>query len=147
MSFDQDSLGEALHELGTRIGQDCMPDPSGVVSFTAGDLTLSIEARPTDDTAYFHVAIRRLSEMPPDVLGAAMAYNLFRQPLPGSWLALDGETDELVLCYAAAKAGLDADRILALLDALAEAAEAIAVGLGRAEAPAAAEPMLGFIRA
>lgn len=124
-----DPLSEALGELGARVGQDCMPDPNGVVTFTADHLQLSIETKPTDDHAYFHVPVGRLAEMPRGALRTALEYNLFQQPLTGSWLALDRETDELVLCLAVPKAGLDADTLATVLDGLAEAAARVAGSL------------------
>ncbi len=131
MLIDGDILAEVLRELGEQIGEDCTPDQNGIVSFSTGSMIVSIETRPTDDVAFFHAPVGRLSELPRDVVLAALEWNLFAQPMPESWLAFDRETDELILCHAAPKSGLGPHRILTILGDLAATAEHLHDTLGR----------------
>lgn len=126
-----DPLNAMLDDLGAMIGQDCAFDSNGVVTFEINGRQVSLEACSGDETVAFHTPIGRLPEFsagrspndPADVMRAALVFNLFRQPLAGSWLALEDDSEELLLCLSAAKGDLRAEGLADILTGLAEAAD------------------------
>lgn len=150
MRDGQEHWRELLSELGDEAGVDLAPSPHGVVTVVFDGVTVSIENPDNSPFVYFHSPIRRLGADRARELEAAMRANLFGLPLSGAWLALDGTSDELFLCYSAQSAQLTSASMLALMEAVAASVGELReaeLGAGKA-APAdhdfAAE--LNFIR-
>jgi hypothetical protein len=91
----------ALKQLGSAIGTPLAFDDNSVIALEfAGDVTCSIEAPHDADRVFFYAPVLRLpSANLAQVLEDALALNLFKLSIASSALALDRETDGLVLCY------------------------------------------------
>ncbi|MEN3386726.1 MAG: hypothetical protein V7608_6770 [Hyphomicrobiales bacterium] len=120
-------IEQVLSELGASIGADLKPDANGVVTLAIGDdVALSIEVPADSDFVYFHGSVKRLGGS--DRVAAledAMERNLFGLSMSGAWLALDRSSGELLLCYSSLAAGVDADKLLGTLEALAATVRAL----------------------
>ncbi|RVU14838.1 CesT family type III secretion system chaperone [Methylobacterium oryzihabitans] len=125
-----------LAELGDLAGIDLTPDADGVATVLLDGVRISIECPEESPFLYLHAALWRLGPDRAREIEEAMRANLFGLPLSGAWLALDGASDEVVLCSAARSAGLAPDDLAALIEAMAGAARDLQA---RRTAPAAEE--------
>lgn len=101
MISDKDPFLNLLRELGELAGDDLAPNEHRLTTLTFDGVDISLENPAQSPFLYFHAPIKRLSSDSAHELGEAMKLNLFHLPLTGSWLALDAETEELVLCFSA----------------------------------------------
>src|SRR5262249_5726418 len=120
-------IKQALSELGAAIDADLTPDENGVVALTVeDDVMLSIEVPADSDFVYFHATVKRLGGKDRAAeLEDAMERNLFGLSMSGTWLALDRESDELLLCYSLLAADVDADKLSGTIEALAATVDAL----------------------
>src|SRR5579859_4274583 len=100
MLSDRQKAQDALHGLGAELGTQLAFDENGVITFEfTDDVTCSIEQPADSDQIFYYAAVFRMPASDRErVLADALALNLFHLALPGSALALDRESDEIVLC-------------------------------------------------
>ncbi|WP_298962169.1 CesT family type III secretion system chaperone [uncultured Methylobacterium sp.] len=141
--------GRLLAELGDLAGIDLTPDPEGVATVLLDGVRISLECPEESPFLYLHAALWRLGPDRGREIEEAMRANLFGLPLSGAWLALDGTSDEVVLCSAARSAGLAPDDLAALIEATAVAARDLQARRTAPDAEAEVAPVLdgpGWIR-
>lgn len=120
MSADNDQYHSLMKQLSEETGQDLMPDEHGVLTLDDGDIRISIESQPAEPSIYFYSAIKAVDISCGSDLAEALQHNLFGQDVPGSWIALDRETNQLLLCYAAQKATATPDSLMSIVVSLAD---------------------------
>lgn len=118
MSGSERAFLDILGDLGARAGQDLQPDRHGVLTLTMDGVEFSLESPAHAGFVYLQAAVRKAGPDRERAFAAAMRRNLFGLPLSSGWLAHDAETDDLRLCTAVPLAGLDGDRLVAVMEAL-----------------------------
>lgn len=121
MSADIDPYLALMQQLSIETGQDLTPDANGVLTLEDGDIAISIESQPSEPSIYVHGVIDTVDMTESQALAEALRYNLFRQDVPGSWIALDPETNQLLLCHAAQKSTATPDSLMTMVVSLADA--------------------------
>lgn len=137
----RDLVANVLAGMGAAFGTPLALDDDGLLTMTfADDIACTVEVPEDADFAYLHAPVARV---PPagreETLAAALARNLFTLGVPGAALALDRESDELVLCCTLPVEGLAPDGlgdvVLAMVEEVREL-RAVLAGPGGDIAPA-----------
>ncbi len=113
-------IDEALAEIGKEFGLALALDGNDVVTLEfSDDISCAIEAPTGSERIFFHANVCVVPRSKRErTLAIAMKHNLFQQSLPGSWLALDGETDAIVLCATIPAAMVEPDLLADFLAAM-----------------------------
>lgn len=138
MSPTRDLVADALAGMGAVFGTQLSLGDDGLLTMTfADDIACTVEVPEDADFAYLHAPVARV---PPaareETLAGALARNLFTLGVPGGALALDRESDELVLCCTLPAEGLTPDSLGDVVLAMVEEVRELRVAL--ADAPTAA---------
>jgi hypothetical protein len=117
-----EQIDRALNEIGEAFGARLVFDEHRIATIEcANDVLCSIEAPRDAAHVYFHAPVTRLPKVGREAaLQHGLRLNLFCLSLPGSSVALDETSDELILCYAEPGDAIDAGRLAGIMTALVE---------------------------
>ncbi|MET0483859.1 MAG: CesT family type III secretion system chaperone [Aestuariivirgaceae bacterium] len=117
-------VATALRELSQSLGRTLELDHNGTLAleFEGGE-TCTIEAPDWENLVYFFARVMPVDPRSREaMLEWALVANVEEIDLPGAFIALDRESDILLVCYRVDAEGLDAERLSLLLTSLIEAA-------------------------
>jgi Tir chaperone protein (CesT) family len=117
-------VATALRELSQSLGRTLELDHNGTLAleFEGGE-TCTIEAPDWENLVYFFAHVMPVDPRSREaMLEWALVANVEEIDLPGAFIALDRESDILLVCYRVDAEGLDAERLSLLLTSLIEAA-------------------------
>ena len=114
----------AIIDIKASYGLDLAPDEQGLVRLVfPGEVDCTIETAPETGRLHYHFTVDRPGpEAPASLWRDLLSLNAFELPLPDAWLALEAETEEVLLCGGAPLAGVTADSLVGALGAAAELA-------------------------
>lgn len=121
----QDIIKNCLDELGGYTGASLTLDDRGVCSLEFGDnIECTVEVPPGSDLVYLHSEVVRVSAYDRSALYEdALALNLYGLETGGAFLALDRDSDRLVLCFNQPAEALDPERFAELVANFVETVE------------------------
>lgn len=141
-------INEALGVLGAEMGFDLALDSNGsIVLEFSEDIALTLEYPLESERICLHANVCFLPRGAREqALVLALKRNLFEQGLSGSWLALDKETEEVVLCATIPAKVFEPELFAEVLAAFIAEVKAVrgsisATGVTSPETPSRVEPV------
>ncbi|CAM2063838.1 Type III secretion system chaperone [Sulfidibacter corallicola] len=141
MSIQAQQINQWLNELSQGSAEPLTLDEDGRCTLVADDVELVVSTTPTSDQFFINLSVVDLPESGQELFyRQALTFNLFQQDTRGASLAIDPQSNEMVLCYTHAIEGTELNHFNNIVQNLIETTKSLRTQLEQTVRDAANAP-------